>query len=317
MQMAIKHTRREAITGMGMGIIASMFPGWIFAREKIQLSNRIVTYLNPESILVNRGVSSKIEKALFNASGEWKIPYRMWMAIGGEQDENKGSSTIGFLILEKKIDKSRPGRVNIAVRQQIMQQGGRPQFQDFQYTEAQIVCQDNDIATPLEWQIENSIWRGNAKLDYCSFTEKGQIEISKNDVRVKLKVNDVSRPDLIFEPGTNLTSDFTLIAALPKLLEAKSRTMLSQFVLLEKLRLHKDNQLLFRNQEYDYTSDNFGPLHKVEHRGDGIQPFDYWLDENGCPLFICTLHNAYIYDLKAEEKVAQICATGKRRQFED
>lgn len=300
-----------------MGIIASMLPRWIFAREKNQLSNRIVTYLNPESILANRGVSPKIEKGLFNASGNWRLPYRIWMAIGGEQDENKGSSTLGFLIIEKKTDKSRPGRINISVTQKILQQGGKPQFQDFQYTEAQIVCQDNDIATPLEWQIENSIWRGNEKLDYCSFTEKGQIKSSHNDVRVKLKVNDVSGPDMIFKPGTSLTSDFSLIAALPKIFEAKSDLVPKQFVLLEKLRLQKDNHLLLRNQEYDYTSDNFGPLYKIEHRGDGILPFDYWLDENGCPLFICTLHNAYIYDLKAEEKVAQICATGKRRQFED
>jgi hypothetical protein len=315
--MVLKHSRREAIAGMGMGIIASMFPKWIFAEEKIQLSKKIVTYLNPESILVNRGVSQKIDKASFNASGNWRLPYRIWMAIGGEQDENKGSSTLGFLIIEKNIDKSIPGRMNISVKQKILQQGGRPQFQDFQYTEAQVVCQDNDIATPMEWEIENSIWRGNAKLDYCSFTEKGQIKFNPNDIRVQIQVNNVARPDLRFEPGTGLTSDFTLIAALPKLLEAKSGLLPKQFVLLEKLRLRKENQLLLRNPDYDYTSDNFGSLHKIEHRGDGIQPFDYWLDEIGCPLFICTLHNAYIYDLKAEEKVAQICATGKRRQFED
>ena len=315
--MTKKFTRREAIAVIGIGAVSSMMPEWIYARGNAQLSNKIVTYLNPESILVNRGVSPRIDKEAFNSTGDWRIPYRIWMAIGGEQNENKGSSTLGYLIIDKTIDKANPGKMTLAVKQKILQQGGKPQFQDFQYTEAQIVCKDDDIATPLEWKVEHSIWRSNSKLDYCSFSETGKIESRPNDLVVKIKVNNVAMPDLRFDRGTGLTSDWTLIAALPKLLDIQSNQSPKHFVLLEKLRLRKDNHLLFRNPGYDYLSDNFGALYKIEQRGDGILPFDYWLDKDGCPLFICTLHNAYIYDLKAEEKVEQICASGKRRQFED
>ncbi len=315
--MIKKFTRREAIAGIGIGAIAAMMPELIYARDKVQVSKKIVTYLNPESILINRGVSPQLDKAGFNRSSDWRLPYRIWMAIGGEQDENKGSSTLGFLIVDKTNSKAGPAKMTVTVKQKILQQGGKPQFQDFQYTEAQIVCQDNDVATPLEWKVDHSIWRRNTKLDYCSFSETGKIESRPGEIVVKIRVNNIARPDLRFKPGTDLTSDWTLIAALPKLLDIESDKSCKNFVLLEKLRLQKDNQMLFRNPDYDYLSGNFGKLHKIEHRGNGIQPFDYWLDENGCLLFICTLHNAFIYDLKAEEKVEQVCATGKRRQFED
>jgi hypothetical protein len=310
--MTLKYTRRKAILGIGMGVISSMLPKWIYARNIKQLPNKIVTYLNPETILINRGVSHRIDKAEFDRSGNWRLPYRIWTAIGAGQEDNNQSSTIGFLLIEKNINKPFPGRIAITVKQKILQQGSP---QSFQYTNAEIVCKDNDIATPLEWTIEHSIWRSNYKLDYCSLIEKGQIEILSNTTIVKIQVNNVSRPDLRFKPGTDLTSDLTLISALPEMLDKHHLT--KRFVLLEKLRLQKDNHLLFRNATEDYTSNNFGALNKIEHRGNGILPFDYWLDGDGRPLFICSLHNAFIYDLKAEEKVEQICATGKRRQYED
>ena len=316
--MKSKFTRRQAITRIGIGIITSMIPKWIYAKDIKSLPNNKVTYLNPETILVNRGVSQQMDKEVFNSSGGWKLPFRLWTAIGAGQADNNGSSTLGYLLIEKTIKKEFPGKFTLDVRQKILQQGGRPPFKDdFHYTEANVICNDDDLATPLTWEVNHSIWRANTKLDFCSFTEKGELVVNSDSISVRISVNNLQHPDLRFSPGTELTSDMTLIASLPKMLIEKGNKLSKHFVMLEKLRMRKDNHLLFRNASDDYVSIYFGTLHKIEHRGDGILPFDYWLDDNGCPLFICTLHNAFIYDLKAEEKVEQICLTGKRRQFED
>ncbi len=316
--MSFKFSRRQAIAGIGLGLIASMLPKWIYARDVRYLPNKIVTYLNPETILINRGVSQKIVKASFNGSGNWRLPFRLWTAIGAGQADNNGSSTLGYLIIEKTLSKKDPTKFDLSVRQKILQQGSRPAFKDdFHFTEAKILCNDDDIATPLEWVVRQSMWRANKKLDYCSFEETGQLEKQTDGIVVRIKVNEIPTSEMKFIPGTSLTSDFTLIAALHRMLYGNKTYRAKQFVMLEKMRLRKDDHLLFRNMNDDYTSDNFGALHKIEHRGSGILPFDYWLDDNGCPLFICTLHNAYIYDLKAEEIVEEVCATGKRRQFEE
>lgn len=316
--MKSKFTRRQAVTGIGIGVLASMVPEWIYAKEPKSLPNKIVTYLNPETILANRGVSQQIEKAEFNRTGSWKLPFRLWTAIGGGQSDNNGSSTLGYLMIQKTSNKESHGEFTLEIRQKILQQGSRPAFRDdFHYTEAKIICTDNDIATPYSWELKQSIWRANKKLEYCSFAEKGELGVYPDGVKVRISINDIPRPEMRFDPKAKLTSDMTLIAALPKMINGQGTQAAKNFIMLEKLRLRKDNHLLFHNPGEDYISDNFGALHKIEHRGDGILPFDYWLDDNGCPLFICTLHNAFIYDLQAEEKVEEICKTGKRRQFED
>ncbi|HUX95978.1 MAG TPA: hypothetical protein VMV47_09625 [Bacteroidales bacterium] len=316
--MSAKFNRREAIAGIGLSVIATMFPRWIYAKEIKSLPNKIVTYLNPETILINRGVSQRMDKITFNRSGNWQLPYRLWTAIGAGQADNNQSSTLGYLILEKTISDEFPGKFTLNVRQKILQQGSRPPFKDdFHYTEAHIICKDNDIATPVKWEVKQSIWRAGAVLDNCSFVERGQLEELSDEVAVKINVNNVPRPVMQFKSGTRLTSDFSLLAALPGMLNEKTNQFPKHFVMLEKLRLQKDNHLLFRNTSDDYVSNNFGALQKIEHHGNGILPFDYWLDDKGAPLFICTLHNAFIYDIKAEEIVEEICSTGKRRQFED
>jgi hypothetical protein len=316
--MKSKFTRRQAVTGIGIGVIASLVPDWIYAKDIKSLPNKIVTYLNPETILANRGVSKQIEKDEFNSSESWKLPFRIWTAIGGGQSENNGSSTIGYMVIQKTGNKEKPEEFTLEIRQKILQQGSRPAFRDdFHYTEAHIICIDNDIATPLAWEVKQSVWRANKKLEYCSFCEKGELETSPEGIKVRIRINDISRPEMQLDPNAKLTSDMTLIAALPKMINRQGSKAAKNFTLLEKMRLRKENHLLFRNPGDDYVSDNFGALHKIEHRGDGILPFDYWLDNNGCPLFLCTLHNAFIYDLQAEEKVEEICKTGKRRQFED
>ncbi|HBQ82407.1 MAG TPA: hypothetical protein DD745_05970 [Bacteroidales bacterium] len=238
--MKSKFTRRQAVTGIGIGVIASIVPEWIYAKEIKSLPNKIVTYLNPETILANRGVSQQIEK------------------------------------------KELPGEFILEIRQKILQQGSRPAFRDdFHYTEAHIICTDNDIATPLSWEVKQSIWRANKKLEYCSFAEKGELGVYPEGIEVRISVNNIPRPEIRIKPETGLSSDMTLIAALPKIITGQENKAAKHFTMLEKLRLMKDNHLLFRNPGDDYVSDNFGALHKIEHRGDGILPFDYWLDDSG------------------------------------
>ena len=280
--MKSKFTRRQAVTGIGIGVIASIVPEWIYAKEIKSLPNKIVTYLNPETILINRGVSKQIEKAEFNGFGSWKLPFRIWTAIGGGQSDNNGSSTLGYLVIQKTSNIELPGEFTLEIRQKILQQGSHPAFRDdFHYTEAHIICTDNDIATPLSWEVKQSIWRANKKLEYCSFAEKGELGVYPEGIKVRISVNNIPRPEIRIKPETGLSSDMTLIAALPKIITGQENKAAKHFTMLEKLRLRKDNHLLFRNPGDDYVSDNFGALHKIEHRGDGILPFDYWLDDSG------------------------------------
>jgi hypothetical protein len=185
-------TRRQAVKGVGMGIIASLVPKWIYPRDVRSLPNKIVTYLNPETILINRGVSLKIVKAPFNSNANWRLPFRLWTAIGEGQADNKGSSTLGYLIIEKKLSVKSTGKFELSVKQKILQQGSKPAFKDdFHFTEAKIVCNDDDIATPLEWVVRQSMWRANNKLDYCSFEEKGKLENNSEGVVVRISVNNI------------------------------------------------------------------------------------------------------------------------------
>ena len=73
--------------------------------------------------------------------------------------------------------------------------------------------------------------------------------------------------------------------------------------LLERLELFKENQVLgYRgNESFPHDGSNL-TLHRFAQTGNGLLPFDYWLDESHKLFLAVTFSVAYIADDNAIEK---------------
>jgi hypothetical protein len=173
--------------------------------------------------------------------------------------------------------------------------------------DAEIRCRQDVLATPVSWRVRNRFGRDWKILDHLTMEEEGASE--DGGARYAIGGRSFAIP-----LGPTWTCDWGLLEAVQRMRWDGKDAI--RFDLLEKLRLPKPEQLIFRNPALDCRIEGVGSLRCVSQTGRGILPFDYWVDAGGRLRFVATLHVAWILDDEAPAKTEQMLRDGALRKFE-
>ena len=106
------------------------------------------------------------------------------------------------------------------------------------------------------------------------------------------------------EISSGFTSNWSLFDAVQRLPGEETSTL--DFTLLEDLDLIKDRQQLsyWQSAEFGF-GESICPLVGYQHTGQGILPYQYWVDEHNRLLFVISGIRAYIFDPNAQKDMEQ------------
>ena len=225
----------------------------------------------------------------FKPDGNWVNAYRIWTCHGYRES---GNDDVGFLRIERVAGKSdRP--FTLIVQQEVVQADGMLSIID-----AEISCLKNALASPVKWRLSSRFTRPDGKL-------RGELSV---DERAVIKGNilqiETGRRTLKRRVSSSMTSDWSLFEAVQRL-EYNEESKLA-FDLLEGLSLLKqDHRLFFAATDAELADE---PLrrHGLVQIGSGILPSEYWVDERGRLLFVCSMNKAYILDENAENTIRRM-----------
>lgn len=234
----------------------------------------------------------------FDPNGQWKHTYQIWLVGGGKQRVR------GFLRLERAS--ARGGNsVLLKVDMSVLQAAGA-----VHHTKATLRCAADSLATPRSWQIESTILDASGKpIEATGVTESasakdGKIEVTAGTQTFVRKVPQV------------FTSNWSLFDVVQRLPGKEAKPL--EFALLEDLDLVKKRQRLsyWKTMNLELGGKTLR-LHGYQQIGNGILPYQYWVDDQRRLLFAISGTRAYIFDPDAPKRVArqrQMPAARRRRQ---
>lgn len=264
-------------------------------------------WLTPPVLQQIRAVQPDSPAGIFDPAGNWTNAYRIWIAIGGKRGDYGQSHTAGYLVLHRRVE---AGNIILGVQQKTVMDEGDPadrRVHGWHEIDAEIRCQCDTLATPMSWRVRNRFGRDWKIVDDLTMQEEGTADGDGIRYSVDGRTGTI---DL----GPTWTSDWSLFEAVQRMRWDSQDTQ--QFDMLEKLRLPKPNQVIYRNPDLDCDLDGIGRLRCVSQTGRGILPFDYWLDAAGRLRFVASLHVAWILDDDATAKTDQMLRDGTLRKFE-
>ncbi len=240
--------------------------------------------LTPEMLDVTGGlVNFPPAYSDFDPDGDWTNTYRIFTCHGYR---NSGNETQGLLrIRRRQRDK---GTFNLKVSQRIVNSEAVVNLID-----ADIVCRRDALASPVRWTLSNRFIGSDEKpVADLAFEETAQID---NNL-LKIKTGDKTMKRNITQP---LSADFCLFEAVQRL--DFDKTAPGSFSILEGMSLFKTGQHLSGRGRYDLAiGGKTMRLHRFCQLGDGILPYEYYLDDNHRLLIVVTSARAYIMDEKAD-----------------
>ena len=255
----------------------------------------MVTFPDPEVLELNGAVQQVMPDEPLDCGGDWTAQYRIWQAVGGLND-NGQSSLIGSLEVRRTAGDD-PSRFNLAIRHRLLMGDKRKRpFNGIHEIRATMTCRNDLLGTPERWRVEHIINRDGQILNELALREDGEADGDG----IRLRINGIDRAVRTPRPWTSCWNLFELV---PRFVADGHHQ--ARFDLMERLRLHKPDQRLLRDESRDCEPARFGRLRKVSQTGRGILPFDYWLDQRGNLIFAVNLHTAYILDADADAKVQQ------------
>jgi hypothetical protein len=267
-----------------------------------------VRFLDPEVLELNRAVQRVVPDESVDHGGDWTAHYRIWEAVGRGREDNNQSRTIGSMEVGRTAGGD-PARFELAIRHRVLMGDKRKgPTNGVHEIRATMTCRNDLFGTPERWRVEHVIHRDGRILDHLGLIEEGESE--GNEIR--LRINGIDRRVPTPRPWT---SDWNLFELVPRFVAAGR--VEARFDLMEKLRLHKPDQRLFRDESREYESPRFGRMRKVSQTGRGILPFEYWLDQRGRLEFAVNLHTAYILDADADAKLRRIIDERIVMRFEE
>jgi len=207
----------------------------------------------------------------FNLDGNWVNTYRIWTCHGYRES---GNQNVGFIRL-KRIGESGKAFV-LNVHQEVVQTDGITNIID-----VTIKCRNNQLASPIEWRLSSR---------FVGADGKNISGLSSN--------NNGTATD---EMG-RMTGDWCLFEAVQRLKIGKE-TVLGFDMLEGQSLLKKDQRLSYRGLSRTKIGGEVISLHCFVQLGNGILPYEYWLDENHRLLMVTSMNKAYILDDKAEKVI--------------
>ncbi len=219
----------------------------------------------------------------FDPAADWTNTYRIWGCHGYRKS---GNYNVGFLKIQRIAGKSdQPSTLKI--HQQIVHDEAMLNIID-----AEVKFANDQLASPIQWQISSSF------ID----ADKNQMPTLATEEKVQLKDNvmlvNIAGKTFKRKLPAPATSDWSLLEVLQRL-PFEKKTL--SFNMLEGLSVLKQNQQLSYRGTYPLkTAQKEFTLQWFQHLGDGILPYEYFLDENHRLLIAISLDKAYILDDNAQ-----------------
>ncbi len=228
------------------------------------------------------GEFSQIKKD-FNPQGNWTQIYRIWGTHGYFDTKNH---TTGYLKIDRKVIKKEVQGKKTFTLEIVQKMVNDDAFVNT--IEAHIWCRLNKIATPHKWNFTSQFIDPDGRaMPEMKITEKSAIN-SKQALKA-------------VEPET-ISSNWSLFEAIQRL-EFKTNRILS-FNLFENLRALKKNHKLTYRGVYPFKYKNKEvKLQWFNEIGNGVLPYEYFLDDAHRVLLATSLNKAIILDDNAEAAV--------------
>ena len=214
----------------------------------------------------------------FDPKGAWTNAYRLWLV---QRWRGGGSLTIRR---EPRGDAGARLHVALAVAEV-------PGY--LRRTRFEVDCAADALATPTSWSLKSENLDADGKpTKGTAFAETGTV----GDDAITIRFGERARTEKVPKPVTSNWSLFDTVQRLPG-----AKTAALRFTLLEELDLVKAGQRLeFRERKDFKLNGRTLPLTGYQQIGQGVLPWQYWVDERGRLLFAFSGVRAYIHDPKAE-----------------
>lgn len=215
--------------------------------------------------------------------------YRIWTCHGFRET---GNQSVGFVRIERLAGKS-SASFTLKVHQEVAEVDGIVNVVD-----AEIQCQYDQLASPVRWRLSSRfIGSDGHSQDELSIQEKARIE---GNAMILQTGSHTSKQKV----SSRMTCDWSIFEAVQRLKFDKESSL--SFDMLEGLSLLKQDQKLSYHGAYPINlSRKNGDLHRFDQLGDGILPYEYWLDNNHRLVAAVSMNKAYILDEKAEKMISQ------------
>lgn len=224
----------------------------------------------------------------FKPDGDWTQTYRIWGCHGYRKS---GNYNTGFLKLgrNKRDDKT----FTLKVQQQLVNEEGI-----LNIVQAELWCRKDQISSPVQWDFSSRFIDALGKdVPELKVTEKARIR--ENTLGIKSGEQNFKR-----RAPQPLSCNWSVFEAVQRLAFEKGTAV--SFNLLEDLSVLKlGHKLSYRGVYPLKKGDKQISLQWFQELGNGVLPYEYWLDDGHRVLIVASLNKVYILDDNAEAAAAQ------------
>lgn len=235
----------------------------------------------------------------FDPEGEWKNVYRIWLVTRRNN---------GFLSVER-TPASDSSPVTLYVETCVLQAA-----KVIHRTRAKLECANDSLSTPQSWDVKSEILDPDFQwIEVADSWETGRIKDGKLIVNAVLGgLGGGGTRERHHRLPESYTSNWSLFDAVQRL-PGEDMTPL-EFDLFEDSDLAKSKQKLsyWKSIALD-IGDNVLKLTGYQQIGQGILPYQYWVDEHHRLLFVISGIRAYIFDPDAQKDFEQRMQSLSRR----
>jgi hypothetical protein len=247
----------------------------------------IVGYPLTPNVLDELGAGGSFSSAPFSPAGNWTNVYRIWACHGYRESGNEDRGTL-------KIQRS-PSQSEDTFTLHVTQKIENDR--DLLHTlDAQILCNNDNLATPLQWQTKSEFYDPNGKAVQDLRTEQ-QGRIIGNTISI-----ETNGKTQTYENARPITGDWCLLEAVQRM-PCRNSTIVTMDILKEMALLQRDHQIVYDDKKTFTIGGKPIELYHFQQLGRGMLPYDYWLDKHHRLQVFVTLSIAYICDEKAEQKI--------------
>jgi hypothetical protein len=226
----------------------------------------------------------------FDPHGNWTNAYRIWTCHGFRET---GNQDVGFLRIKREAPSESTTEFGLEIHQEVVEADGI-----LNVIEVNMTCLNNQLSSPIKWNLSSRFIDSDGKV-ISELGTREEIEVSGNTLSV-----GIGRRTFTREVTGKFTSDWCLFEAVQRLKFDKETSL--SFDMLGGLSLLKqDQQFSYRGAYRMDLSSNSASLHRFDQLGDGILPYEYWLDKNHRLVVVTSMNKAYILDQQAEKTIKQ------------
>jgi len=228
--------------------------------------------------------------------GTWNHSYRIWTCHGYV---SSGNETVGALRLERKSPSA--DGFTLRTRQRVVHFGGIKHS-----IHAEIRCRADAIGSMAGWTLASKYYGGKGP-------DRSDLAMSRRGICIDGQVTlSVAGKTCMIKTPRPVMSDWSLFEAVQRMApEGESPT----FDVLEHLTVHRPgHRLRYGGVDQVNWSGTSVKLHHYYQLGQGMLPYEYWLDAGRRLVIVTTGARAYILDPKAYEKLDGKTGSGKDKR---